>query len=190
MAGKLVIFSGPSGAGKSTIVSYLRSIEKFNLEFSISATSRQKRPNETDGVDYYFLSIDEFKTRTEDNDFLEWEEVYPRQYYGTLKSEVERLTKAGKNIIFDIDVVGGAGIKRKFKEQAVSVFIQPPSLDELANRLKIRNTDDEKSMEKRLKKAKLEMTYARRFDHVIINKNLDTAKKEAEEIVDKFLSMT
>lgn len=188
MAGKLVIFSGPSGAGKSSIVQYLRQIEDFNLEFSISATSRSKRENEMDGKDYYFLSIDTFKSRMEDNEFLEWEEVYPRQFYGTLKSEIDRLTREGKNIIFDVDVVGGANIKRQFKDKAVSIFVKPPSLDALAERLEKRQSETEESLAKRLKKAKVEMTYARRFDHQVVNQNLEIAQNEAKNIVKEFLS--
>lgn len=188
MAGKLVIFSGPSGAGKSSIVKYLRKIDSFNLEFSISATSRAKRENEVDGKDYYFLSIDDFKSRMEDNEFLEWEEVYTHQYYGTLKSEIDRLTKEGKNIIFDVDVVGGANIKRQFKDKAVSIFVKPPSIEALAERLDNRKTETEESKTKRLKKAKMEMTYARRFDHQIVNEVLEVAQEEAEKIIRKFLS--
>lgn len=187
MAGKLVIFSGPSGAGKSSIVQHLRKNEEFDLEFSISATSRAMRENEVEGKDYYFLSIDDFKSRLEDKDFLEWEEVYPGQYYGTLKSEINRLTKAGKNIIFDVDVIGGSNIKRQFKDKAVSIFIKPPSMEALAERLENRKTETEESKAKRLKKAKLEMTYARRFDHQIENNVLETAILEAEKIVREFL---
>ncbi len=187
MAGKLVIFSGPSGAGKSSIVKYLKKIESFNLEFSISATSRAKRENEVEGVDYYFLDIDSFKSRMEDNEFLEWEEVYPHQYYGTLKTEINRLTRKGKNVIFDVDVVGAVNIKRQFKDKAVSIFIKPPSIEALAERLDKRNTDTEDSKKKRLKKSKLEMTYARRFDHQIVNEVLETAQQEAENIVQEFL---
>lgn len=187
MAGKLVLFSGPSGAGKSSIVQHLKKIENFNLEFSISATSRAKRENEVEGKDYYFLDIDSFKSRMEDNDFLEWEEVYPHQYYGTLRSEIDRLTRIGKNIIFDVDVVGAVNIKRQFKDKAISIFIMPPSIDALAERLEKRNTETEESQRKRLKKAKLEMTYARRFDHQIVNEVLETAIQEAENIVQEFL---
>lgn len=125
MAGKLVILSGPSGAGKSTIVKNLRDQADFRLEFSVSATSRPKRQSETDGKDYYFLSIDEFKTRIDENDFVEWEEVYPGQYYGTLKSEIDRISKEGKNIIFDVDVVGGSNIKQMHGTKAISIFIKP-----------------------------------------------------------------
>jgi guanylate kinase len=188
MSGKLVIFSGPSGAGKSTLVQYLKPIPELNLDFSISATSRAKRENETNGKDYYFLSIDEFKSRIEDNEFLEWEEVYPGQYYGTLRSEINRLTLNGKNIIFDVDVVGASNIRRQYKENSISIFVQPASMDVLEKRLKLRNTETEETISKRIKKAKLEMTYARRSDKIIINDLLETAKKEAEAIVREFLS--
>jgi guanylate kinase len=188
MSGKLVIFSGPSGAGKSTLVQHLKSIPEFNLGFSISATSRAKRGNETEGKEYYFLSIEHFKSRIEDNEFLEWEEVYPGQYYGTLKSEVTCLTIEGKNILFDVDVVGGSNIKRQYKENAISFFVQPPSMDVLEKRLKSRKTETEESIAKRIKKGKLEMTYARRFDKIIINDDLELAKKEVETLVREFLS--
>lgn len=188
MAGKLVILSGPSGAGKSTIVKNLREQADFRLEFSVSATSRPKRQGETDGKDYYFLSIDEFKTRIDENDFVEWEEVYPGQYYGTLKTEIDRISKEGKNIIFDVDVVGGSNIKQMHGTKAISIFIKPPSLETLAERLEQRKTETEESIQKRLKKAKLEMTYARRFDHTVINENLETAIEETASLVREFLN--
>lgn len=187
MAGKLIVLSGPSGAGKSTLVKHLLNIEDYQLVLSVSATSRTKREDETEGKDYYFLSIDSFKSRLEDNDFLEWEEVYPGQYYGTLKSEINKLLKDDKNIIFDVDVVGGSNIKRLYKDQTVSIFIKPPSLEALAERLDKRQTETDKSKDKRLKKAKLEMTYARRFDHTVVNDDLDVAQKEVEEIINAFL---
>lgn len=188
MAGKLVIISGPSGVGKSTIVNYIKNINDFNLEFSVSATSRPKRENEQEGVDYYFLSIDEFRNRVDDNEFLEWEEVYPKQFYGTMKSEITRLSMKEKNIIFDVDVVGGSNIKRHYKDKAISIFIKPPSVDDLEKRLIARKTDSEESIKRRIKKSRLEMTYARRFDHIILNDDLETAKAETERIVREFLS--
>jgi guanylate kinase len=188
MAGKLVIFSGPSGAGKSTIVKHLRDIDEFALAFSISATSRPKREGEMEGKDYYFMSVDDFRSRIEDNDFIEWEEVYPKQYYGTLKSEITRLTREGNNIIFDVDVVGGSNIKRMNRDKAISVFIKPPSMEVLEERLEQRKTESEESKQKRLKKAKLELTYARRFDHVITNDDLKRATIEAEKLVRDFLT--
>ncbi len=188
MAGKLIIISGPSGAGKSTIVQHLKSKDDFNLEFSISATSRPKRGEEENGKDYYFLTIDNFRARIDDGEFLEWEEVYPKQLYGTLKSEVTRLSLKEKNIIFDVDVVGGTNIKRSYKDRSVSIFIKPPSIEAREERLKGRNTESEESIQKRIKKSRMEMTYARRFDHVIVNEDLETAKAEAEKIVREFLS--
>ncbi len=187
MAGKLIILSGPSGAGKSTIVKHLMSIEEFALEFSISATSREMRPGETEGKDYYFLSADKFRNRIDDKEFLEWEEVYPKQYYGTLKSEITRISQNGNNAIFDVDVVGGVNIKRSNKENSLSIFIKPPSIEALKERLDQRQTDSEESKQRRLKKAKLEMMYARRFDKVVLNEDIETAKKEAEDLIREFL---
>jgi guanylate kinase len=187
MAGKLVIISGPSGAGKSTIVHFLKGIEELNFEFSVSATTRAKREEEKDGEDYYFLSIDEFKNRIDDNEFLEWEEVYNKQLYGTLKSEITRLSLMEKNIIFDVDVAGATNIKRNYKEQSISIFIKPPSPEELEKRLKNRKTETEESIQKRVKKSKLELTYARRFDHIIVNDDLETAKAEVVKLVRDFL---
>lgn len=187
MAGKLIIFSGPSGAGKSTIVKHLASIEKLNLAFSVSATSRKKRDTEVDGKDYYFLTIDEFKSKIDDNAFLEWEEVYSNHYYGTLKIEVDQLISSGKNVIFDIDVMGGLNIKRQFKDKTLSVFVNPPSLEELEKRLTERNTDTPENVNKRIRKARMEMNYARRFDHTILNDDLETAKAEAEKLVADFI---
>lgn len=188
MAGKLIIISGPSGSGKTTIVDYIKEIGDFNLEFSVSATSRAKRKNEKEGINYYFLSIDDFRNRIDDNEFIEWEEVYPKQFYGTLKSEITRLSMKEKNIIFDVDVVGGSNIKREYKEKVVSIFIKSPSLEDLENRLRARKTDSEESIIRRIKKARLEMTYARRFDYTVINEDLDKAKAEVEKIVREFLS--
>lgn len=187
MAGKLVIISGPSGAGKSTLVQHLKNIEDLNLEFSISATTRAQRGDEKNGVDYYFLSIDEFKNRIDDNEFLEWEEVYNKQLYGTLKSEITRLTLLDKNILFDVDVAGATNIQRNFKDKSISIFIKPPSTEELEKRLKSRNTDSEANIQKRLKKTRLELTYARRFNHTIVNDELEKTKGEIEKIVREFL---
>jgi guanylate kinase len=187
MAGKLVIISGPSGAGKSTLVQHLKNIEDFELEFSISATTRAQRGDEKNGVDYYFLSIDEFKNRIDDNEFLEWEEVYNKQLYGTLKSEITRLTLLDKNILFDVDVAGATNIQRNFKDKSISIFIKPPSTEELEKRLKSRNTDSEANIQKRLKKTRLELTYARRFNHTIVNDQLEKTKEEVENIIREFL---
>ncbi len=188
MAGKLIILSGPSGTGKSTISRKILELKEFNLSFSISACSRKIRDGEVDGKDYYFLTIDSFKSKIEDNEFLEWEEVYPNQYYGTLKIEVERLKSMSKNVIFDVDVNGAMSIKRRYKEESITIFIQPPSLDALEQRLRSRKTETEETIAKRLRKANMENTYAKKFDHIIINENLDDAVKKASDIVKEFLS--
>ena len=187
MSGKLIILSGPSGAGKSTIVKHLLNIEQFNLTFSISACSRKMRDGETDGIDYQFLTIDSFKSKIDDNQFLEWEEVYPGHYYGTLKGEVERLRSSGKNILFDLDVMGAINVKRYYKEQALSVFVKPPSIEILEERLRSRNTDSPESIVKRVRKAKMEISYANRFDHIIVNEELTDALKSADELISNFL---
>jgi guanylate kinase len=187
MSSKLVILSGPSGAGKSTIAKHLLKVENFNLAFSISACSRRARDDEKNGKDYYFLSIDTFKTKIEENEFLEWEEVYPNNYYGTLKVEVERLRSAGKNVVFDVDVTGGINIKRFFKENAISIFVNPPSLEALEERLRSRNTEAPEIITRRLRKAKLELSYAGKFDYIITNNNLEETLAEAETLVENFL---
>jgi guanylate kinase len=188
MAGKLIIFSAPSGAGKTTIVKHLLGIEDLKLEFSISACTRKKREDEANGKDYYFLTVDEFQAKIEDNAFIEWEEVYKNQYYGTLRSEIDRIRTMNKNIIFDIDARGGINIKDQFKENALAVFVMPPSINDLLKRLMNRGTDTEEKIIKRLKKAEYEMRFASRFDKTIINKDLDVALKEAEKIVREFIS--
>jgi guanylate kinase len=187
MKGKLIILTGPSGAGKSTIAKHLLKIKDFNLVFSISACSRKKREGEVDGKDYFFYSIDTFKTKIEENEFLEWEEVYPQHYYGTLRSQVEELRSSGKNVVFDVDVMGGINIKREYKENAISIFISPPSLEELELRLKSRNTESQENISRRLRKAKMEMAYAKKFDQIIENDKLDNALKTADSIVAEFL---
>jgi guanylate kinase len=187
MAGKLVILSGPSGAGKSTLAKHLLKNEKYELAFSVSACSRKKRPEEVEGEDYYFLSIDSFKSKIEENEFLEWEEVYPGHYYGTLKIEVEKLRMTGDNVVFDVDVMGAISIKRKYKEEAISIFVKPPSIEVLEERLNKRNTDTPESIQKRLRKTKMELVYARRFDHVIVNDMLDDALSEVDKLVQDFL---
>lgn len=188
MKGKLIIFSAPSGAGKTTIVKHLLS-KNFGLEFSVSATSRPLRGNEVDGKDYYFLSEDEFRKRIENEEFLEWEEVYPGRFYGTLKSEVERIRDKGNHVVFDVDVVGGCNIKKYYGDEALSVFIQPPSINELRNRLISRSTDSEEVISTRVEKAEFEMTFANRFDVVLVNDKLDVALKEAENILIRFLNI-
>ena len=184
--GKVIIFSAPSGSGKSTVVNYLLS-KDLGLEFSVSATSRAPRGEEKHGKEYYFFSADEFKKRIEAENFLEWEEVYPGCFYGTLKSEAERIWKAGHTVVFDVDVVGGVNIKKIFGDQALSVFIKAPSVDTLRQRLIGRGTDSMEKIEQRVAKAEYEMTFADKFDVVIVNDNLDTALAEAERAVRDFL---
>lgn len=185
--GKLIVFSAPSGSGKTTIVRHLLGIEKLNLEFSISATSREPRGEEVDGKDYYFLSLKEFKNKIKADDFLEWEEVYRDNFYGTLKSEVERIWAKGKHVIFDIDVVGGIDIKRIYPERTLSVFVKPPSIEELKIRLKKRSTESEDKINMRVAKASIELATAPQFDFIIENNELDVALKEAEELAHNFL---
>jgi guanylate kinase len=185
--GKLVIFSAPSGSGKTTIVKKLLE-QDFALEFSVSATSRPPRGKEQNGVDYYFLTPDEFRKKIAEDAFLEWEEVYPDRFYGTLKSEVERITQCGKNVIFDVDVVGGLNIKKFYGNRALSVFISPPSIDALRTRLTSRGTDDAQAIETRLAKAEWEMNFSGQFDMVIVNENLEIAVNETEKVVRNFLN--
>ncbi len=184
--GKLIIFSAPSGSGKTTIVKHLLS-KDLNLAFSISATSRPPRINEKNGVDYYFLDHETFKKQVQNGDFLEWEEVYAGTCYGTLKSEVERLINTGKNVVFDVDVVGGVNIKKIYGHEALSLFIQPPSVEELRKRLINRNTDSSEVIEKRVAKATQELLYASEFDHIIINDVLENACGETELLVSHFI---
>lgn len=187
MKGKLIIFSAPSGAGKTTIVRQL--LERgLNLEFSVSATSRSPRPNELHGRDYYFLTIEEFKNKVEAGDFLEWEEVYSGICYGTLKSEVDRICDAGKHVIFDVDVVGGLNIKRQFEEQALAIFVQPPSVEELRTRLKNRSTETEEKIAMRIAKAEHELSFADKFDVIVVNENIEKAVIEAEKLVHNFIA--
>jgi len=186
MKGKLIIFSAPSGAGKTTIVRHL--LEKnLNLEFSVSATSRAPRHNETHGKDYYFLSAEEFKKKITNNEFLEWEEVYNGVYYGSLKSEVERIRNNGKNVIFDVDVVGGLDIKKIYGDEARAIFVQPPSVDELLSRLQNRSTETEEKIQMRIAKAEQELSFASEFDVIITNNDLTQACKEAEKLIREFI---
>ena len=185
--GKLIVFSAPSGSGKTTIVRHLLGIDYLDLEFSISATSREKRGKEKDGEDYYFISAREFKDKIKKDEFLEWEEVYRDNFYGTLKSEVERIWSLGKHVIFDIDVVGGLRIKKKFPKETIAVFVKPPSVDELKIRLKKRSTESDDKINMRVAKASVEMATAPQFDEVIKNYDLDIALKEAEELVAGFV---
>ena len=186
MHGKLIILSAPSGAGKSTLVKHLLEKE-LNLEFSISATSRAPRVNEQHGEAYYFISADEFREKIVGGEFLEFEEVYDGIFYGTLRSEVERITSEGKNIIFDVDVVGGLNIKEQYGDRALAVFIAPPSIEILEKRLKGRATDSAEKIAERINKAEYEMTFAPQFDTIIVNDKLETAQTEMEEAIREFL---
>lgn len=188
MKSKIISFSAPSGSGKTTIIQHILNIKELNLSFSISACSRNKRANEIEGLDYYFLSIEDFKNRIKNNEFIEWEEVYKDHYYGSLKSEVDRLSALGKNIIFDIDVMGGINIKKIYKEAALTIFIMPPSLQELEKRLINRSTDKMENIITRVKKAESEIKYAQQFDKIIINDDLATTLKETEQIVRDFIN--
>jgi guanylate kinase len=187
MPGKLIIFSAPSGAGKTTLVNHLlRHIP--GLSFSVSACSRSQRPHEVDGRDYYFLSAEEFREKIANDEFIEWEEVYHDHFYGTLRSEVERLHAGGRNVIFDVDVKGGVNIKKQYGDLALSVFVMPPSIEELERRLTLRSTETPESLKARLSKARIEMEYASGFDAVVVNDDLARAKKEALDTVVRFLS--
>ncbi|MFE3869656.1 guanylate kinase [Flavobacterium sp. ZS1P70] len=185
--GKLIVFSAPSGSGKTTIVRHLLGKEDLNLEFSISAASREPRGEEVTGKDYYFMSIEEFKKHIKNEDFLEWEEVYRDNFYGTLKSEVERIWAKGKNVIFDIDVSGGLRIKHKFPNETLAVFVKPPSIDELKIRLKKRSTESDDKINMRIAKASVELATAPQFDVVIKNYDLDIALEEAYQLVKDFV---
>lgn len=185
--GKLIIFSAPSGSGKSTIINYLLQ-QGLNLCFSISATSRPPRGQEKHGVEYFFLTPEEFKQRIANHEFLEYEEVYKDRFYGTLKSQVERQLEAGQNVLFDVDVVGGCNIKKYYGERALSVFIQPPSIEELKKRLIGRATDTPEVIESRIAKAEFELSYADRFDCIIVNNQLEKAQQEAFQIISDFLT--
>lgn len=187
--GKLIVFSAPSGSGKTTIVRHLLKQKELNLEFSISATSREKRGKEVDGKDYYFLSFEDFKKKIKNDEFLEWEEVYRDNFYGTLKSEIERIWAMGKHVIFDIDVSGGLRIKRKYPEQTLAVFVKPPSIDELKIRLKKRKTESADKINMRIAKASAELATAPLFDAIIVNDNLEKALAESYTLVFNFLGI-
>ncbi|CAH8287086.1 guanylate kinase [Mariniflexile fucanivorans] len=186
--GKLIVFSAPSGSGKTTIVRHLLGLKDLNLEFSISATSREKRGTEVDGKDYYFLSLEAFKNNIKNDSFLEWEEVYRDNFYGTLKTEVERIWAMGKNVIFDIDVSGGLRIKRKFPEETLAIFVKPPSIDELKIRLKNRKTETEDKINMRVAKASAELATAPLFDVIVVNDDLEKALAETEKLVSDFVN--
>ncbi len=185
MQTKIVIFSAPSGSGKSTIINYLLN-QNLNISFSISATSRMPRGTEKDGIEYYFLTPDEFRAKITNNEFLEFEEVYTDRFYGTLKAEVERILNNGMHVVFDVDVVGGLNIKKHYGNRALTVFIQPPSIDELRNRLEKRGTDTQEVIESRLAKAEFELSYATQFDAIIVNDDFDRAKRDTIAVLKHF----
>ncbi len=188
MEGKLIIFSAPSGAGKTTIVRHLLAKHADKISFSISASTRPPRKEEVDGKDYYFISKDEFLHRVAKKEFIEFEEVYSGTFYGTLRSEVERIWATGKHVIFDIDVEGGLHLKRKFADRALAIFVQPPSLEILVQRLRDRGTDNEEKLRERIVKAEKELAYASRFDVILNNDDLAQACSEAEQLLLGFLS--
>ncbi len=189
MKGKLIVFSAPSGSGKTTIVRHLLAQKELHLDFSISATSRQKRGEEIDGKDYYFLSPDEFQQKIKENAFVEHEEVYKDNFYGTLKSELERIWALNKHVVFDIDVIGGLEIKRQFPEQTLSVFVSPPSVEELERRLRFRQTETEEKIQMRLAKAEREIAVSDKFDVILKNYDLENAKNDAYKLVSDYLSI-
>ena len=188
MAGKVIIFSAPSGSGKSTIIGRLMSHKELNMAFSISCTSRQPRGTERNGVEYFFLMPGEFRQKIADGEFLEYEEVYKDRYYGTLKSQVERQLEAGDNVVLDVDVKGACNIKKFYGDRALALFIQPPSIEELRRRLEGRGTDAPEVIEDRLARASFELTFARKFDKVIVNDDLDRAVNEAFDAVKEFIN--
>ena len=184
--GKLIVISAPSGAGKTSIVHFLLA-KTDTLSFSVSACSRARRDNETDGIDYHFLTIDEFQKEIKEDSFLEWEEVYKNQYYGTLKSEVERIWREGKTVIFDVDVVGGLNIKKQYPENCLSIFIMPPSITVLEERLQNRGSESAVSLQKRLAKAKEEIEKRKEFDQVILNDDFGMVCMKTMEVIQKFI---
>ena len=184
--GKLLIFSAPSGSGKTTLVKHLMQ-QVDNLSFSISATSRKIRGGEIDGRDYYFLLADEFRKKIANSEFVEWEEVYKDKFYGTLKSEVERIRNKGQNVVFDVDVVGGVNIKKLYGDDAIAVFVMPPSIEVIKQRLLGRGTDTEDDIKNRIDKAEYELTFSNKFDEIIINNELEKAKMETVELVKRFV---
>ncbi|WP_425076585.1 guanylate kinase [Psychroserpens sp. S379A] len=186
--GKLIVFSAPSGSGKTTIVRHLLKQEELNLEFSISATSREKRGQEIDGKDYYFLDLKAFKNKIKNDEFLEWEEVYRDNFYGTLKTEIERIWAKGKHVIFDIDVSGGLRIKKKFPEETLAIFVKPPDLNELIIRLKERGEESPEKISMRVAKAPAELATAPLFDEIVLNKDLEVALENAYKLVSDFIN--
>ena len=191
MRGRLIIFSAPSGSGKSTIVQWLMSQHpELNMYFSISCTSRQPRGSEQNGVEYFFITPEDFKRKIANNEFIEYEEVYKDRFYGTLKSPVEKQLEAGQNVVFDVDVKGGINIKKFYGENALSLFIQPPSIEELRKRLEGRGTDSQEAIETRLSKASYELTFSSQFDKIIINDELESAKQETYSVISHFLAVS
>lgn len=186
MEGKLVIFSAPSGSGKTTLVNHLLKTNS-GLDFSVSATSRKPRAGEVNGKNYYFISPEEFRNKVDNNEFVEWEEVYENHYYGTLYSELERIWNNNKHVIFDVDVVGGLNLKKKFGKRALAIFVSVPSIEELEERLRKRSTESENKIQKRLEKAKEEISFANQFDVILVNDNLGAALEAAEQVVKDFL---
>lgn len=187
MENRMIIISAPSGAGKTTLVKHLLSVRN-DIEFSISACSRAKRDGELDGRDYYFMKKEEFRKKIDNNEFIEWEEVYPGSYYGTLRTEVYRIWNKGNHVIFDVDVVGGLNIKKQFAEKNLAVFIQPPSIEVLETRIRKRQSDSEDKIRERVNKAKWEMTFANKFDRIVVNNEISVAKIELLNLVNEFLN--
>ena len=187
--GKLIVFSAPSGSGKTTIVKYLLEQKELHLDFSISATSREKRGDEIDGKDYYFLSADEFQKKIAADEFVEHEEVYKDNFYGTLKTELERIWALGKHVIFDIDVIGGLNIKKQFPKKTLAVFVSPPSVEELERRLRFRQTETDEKIQMRLAKAEREIAESNKFDVILKNYDLEIAKNDAYTLVHDYLKM-
>ncbi|WP_372473909.1 guanylate kinase [Capnocytophaga sp. ARDL2] len=187
-SGKLIVFSAPSGSGKTTIVKHLLQQEELKLDFSISATSRYKREGEVHGKDYYFITAEEFQQKINENAFVEYEEVYKDNFYGTLKTELERIWSEGKTVIFDIDVVGGLNVKSQYPEQTLAIFVNPPSVEELEKRLRHRQTESDEKIAMRLAKAEREISRAKEFDVILENNDLETAKKEAYQLVQQFVN--
>lgn len=184
---KVVIISAPSGAGKTTLVKHL--LEQFpQLEFSVSACSRPQRKNEINGIDYYFISVEEFQKKIKENQFIEWEEVYPNRYYGTLKTEIERIWNKNHIVLFDVDVKGGINLKKIFNDKAISIFIAPPSIEILKQRLETRGTENAENIKIRVEKAKYEMTFAKQFDYIIVNDNLNRAKENISTLIKNYIN--
>ncbi len=188
-SGKLIIFSAPSGAGKTTLVKHALQ-SGLPLAFSVSACTRPERSGEINGRDYYFMTVLEFREHIDRGDFVEWEEVYDGSYYGTLRSEIERIWSEGKHVLFDVDVKGGLALKKQFGKRALALFVEPPSIEELERRLIARSTDSEEKIRQRIAKAEYELTFAPRFDRIIVNDNIDDAQREAESAVKEFISIS